>query len=1052
MSTIILCIPFLFISLFFGDLAVGQPASVSEADAAGDVLTIAMARDLVPLTFINSAGDPAGILVDIWRLWAEKNNRRVTFLASDWSESLENVETGKADIHSGLRFSERRTRRFDFGWPIYEVKTSIYLRKGATPNRLSEMKGKKIGVIVRTKAAGFLKTHIPDVRVVAFESLHEMIRALKEGDVFAVAVNRTTMDHTILMLGMADDFDKSPEILYTSKLAPCVKKGNKPLLDLVNSGFDKITDQELLEIENRWIHNPDRRYFSGLENSFQPTVAERKWLRDHPTVRLALYSGFEPLLFIDENGKFHGILKDLTDLIGKRVGLEFEIVPFDPTIIDDITLKARNKEFDMVIARKTPERRAFMNFTAPILPANMVIVTRDKIPFLTGLGDLPGNNVVVTSDAVLGMIKDDFPDIHFTLTNNSLQALESVSSGRMDAYVGELISVGYLIRKHGLNNLKIAAPAGYSDVGYRIAVRNDWPELAGILNKAIATIDRHERDAIMGKWVPIRFEYGIDWAWVRNVMLVIVGGFTILIIVSLFWNRKLRKEIEERKKIEAALQESEIKYRTLIENANEGIYVVQSEKIRFVNPKGMHLLGYTEEETLSKSISDLVHPDDRELVVSRHIRRIKGDTLPENYPVKIIHKQGHILWGDLKVVVIQWEGEPATLCFLTDVTKKLLAEKALQQAHADLEKKVSERTADLVSAREKIAESERMARAILNGSPAAGALFDRQGTILDANKAFLSLCDMSKKDILDILGRRLWEVLPLRYQADKKAFFEEAIATGESRRFETRFNRRVYDANIEPVAGADHTVTRLVGFAHDITDLCNLQQQLIHSERLAVVGQLAASVAHEINSPLMGLTFAMEALRQKFAADAELVEQIRMIRGAIDTIRQTVNNLMNLSRPAKAPKQRTDLNAIIAETLQLTGGLLKRHGIDARTDLSSEIPEMFLSPQQFSQVFINLINNAVEAIAGAGIRSGRIRIATLRHGDEVVIEFSDNGPGIPEREIRDVFSPFYTKRKDKGMGVGLAICSNIVTDHGGTISAAAGPKAGTIFTIRLPAA
>ena len=127
-------------------------------------------------------------------------------------------------------------------------------------------------------------------------------------------------------------------------------------------------------------------------------------------------------------------------------------------------------------------------------------------------------------------------------------------------------------------------------------------------------------------------------------------------------------EITHRKQAEMRLQESEEKYRSLVENAGEAIYVVQDGKLRFVNQKAVEMIGYSKKELASKPIVDLIYPDDREMVLNRHLARQRGEALPYCYEMRVIHKDGGIRWGELRVARIDWEGRPATLNFMVDIT------------------------------------------------------------------------------------------------------------------------------------------------------------------------------------------------------------------------------------------------------------------------------------------------------------------------------------------------------------------------------------------------
>lgn len=248
--------------------------------------------------------------------------------------------------------------------------------------------------------------------------------------------------------------------------------------------------------------------------------------------------------------------------------------------------------------------------------------------------------------------------------------------------------------------------------------------------------------------------------------------------------------------------------------------------------------------------------------------------------------------------------------------------------------------------------------------------------------------------------------------------------------------------------------------ARDVTQTKALHNQLVRSERLAATGQLAASIAHEINSPLQGITALLNVLRSTYGQDDYLQRKLDLIKNAFNSIRDTVKNLIDLNRPGKEKQQLADVNQVVENTVSLVKSLLKKNMITARLSLEAERANFVASPQQVGQVLMNLINNAVEAITSipgyfegahrGQQRGGTIDIKTFNRDEEFVIEVRDSGPGIPESDLNRVFDPFFTSKKPMGMGVGLAICLGIVEDHQGKITAANAVGGGAVFTITLP--
>ena len=227
-----------------------------------------------------------------------------------------------------------------------------------------------------------------------------------------------------------------------------------------------------------------------------------------------------------------------------------------------------------------------------------------------------------------------------------------------------------------------------------------------------------------------------------------------------------------------------------------------------------------------------------------------------------------------------------------------------------------------------------------------------------------------------------------------------------------------------------------------------LEEQLTRSERLALVGQLAAEFAHEIKSPLSVITMQTALLqRQLGAEDREIAEDLSRIIKQGKRIGEMAQNLLEYSRRAPLRRERTDIHQVLEETLAFTSYLLSRKGITVKCHFDHNLPSLSVDAAQMEQVFLNLIVNATQATA----YEGKLTVSTRRAGDEALISFADTGCGIPPENLDKIFEPYFTtKPPGEGTGLGLYVCRNIITKHHGTIEVESEVGVGTTFTIRLP--
>jgi signal transduction histidine kinase len=227
-----------------------------------------------------------------------------------------------------------------------------------------------------------------------------------------------------------------------------------------------------------------------------------------------------------------------------------------------------------------------------------------------------------------------------------------------------------------------------------------------------------------------------------------------------------------------------------------------------------------------------------------------------------------------------------------------------------------------------------------------------------------------------------------------------------------------------------------------------LQTHFVQSEKLASLGQLAAGAAHEINNPLTAILGYADVLTIENAANTRAYSLGDKIREQARRTKDLVNNLLSFARQVPAEKQLLDLNTVLTGAVQLRNLDLRGKNIRIELENRSILPAVRGDPNQLLQVFYHLISNAVDAMESAG--GGVLLIRTLRERGNVVIEFSDTGPGMKEPE--KVFDPFYTtKEVGKGTGLGLSICYGVMEEHGGRISGFNRPEGGCTFRLELPA-
>jgi two-component system NtrC family sensor kinase len=320
-------------------------------------------------------------------------------------------------------------------------------------------------------------------------------------------------------------------------------------------------------------------------------------------------------------------------------------------------------------------------------------------------------------------------------------------------------------------------------------------------------------------------------------------------------------------------------------------------------------------------------------------------------------------------------------------------------------------------------------------------IVDAHGTVRRANRVFAELIQTA---VTAIPGRPWLGLLPPAWSDPVARAIAEAAATS----VEIRAGERMLLLTTIPLAEPGSAVLVF----EDQTDRRRLQEQLIQSEKMSAIGQLIAGVAHDLNNPLASVVGFSDFLAEAAEIPPSLQEPLQVIRQEAERAATIVKNLLSFARSQEGERARQPVKPLLESTLGLLRNQLMAHKVDATLEVEPGLPEVEVDANQIKQVFVNLINNAAQAIA-SDAPSGRIWIAAKRVPDGLAVSVTDSGPGISDELAARVFEPFFTtKPEGQGTGLGLSICQGIVKEHGGRLTLETRPGAGATFTVELPLA
>ncbi len=364
---------------------------------------------------------------------------------------------------------------------------------------------------------------------------------------------------------------------------------------------------------------------------------------------------------------------------------------------------------------------------------------------------------------------------------------------------------------------------------------------------------------------------------------------------------------------------------------------------------------------------------------------------------------------------------------------------------ADLAAAINHMLDALQHAQQDLKESEERYRTVVAQASEGIALVDPETwAFLETNTAFQNLLGYTEEELRQ---RTLYDITDApREPMENEAVLtirEEGAFSGE------RTYRRKDGARVDVEVSANRISHRgqnvLCLMVRDITERKRMERYLIQTERITAMGQLAATLTHEINNPLHSVWTALELVMDFPISESEKQEYLQAIRQEIQRLMNVSRRVLDFARPSRMEYAPVAIADVIRYALDLTKAQLRERRIQVHLDVPDDLPLVAGFQDQLAQVFLNLTLNAIDAMP----EGGRLDIAARAEEGRLVVTVADTGPGIPPEVMPRIFEPFVTTKKS-GTGLGLAISQSIIHQHGGTITAGNGPRGGAVFTITLP--
>ena len=500
----------------------------------------------------------------------------------------------------------------------------------------------------------------------------------------------------------------------------------------------------------------------------------------------------------------------------------------------------------------------------------------------------------------------------------------------------------------------------------------------------------------------------------------------------------LKKFEDNLSRSNAELIDSEVKFRSFIEHAPDGVFIMDREGGYLeMNEAVSSITGYQKEELLKMTFHTLISEADKEKWNSFLKKLLKTGTANEQLTFN--HKNGKIRWCTLDGVKLSAD---QFLCFSKDVTHHKTAADALMK-------------------------SEEKYRTLLNASPEGIIIVDMKGIVTDVSEIGFELYGSTSAD--EMIGKHIYRFVSSALKSKFKDIYAKTLEEGLVQSFELELRNKfgvsfTSEISTTLIQGKQRESIAFMIVIHDITHRKKLERQMIHNDRMSTLGEMATGIAHEINQPLNTLSILFDNML--LAASNEGSLPITYLEKKTEKIYDNIFRIKNIIDHVRVFSRSQDdaifslfeVNESIRSAVSMITEQFRHKLIELDIVTDDKLPVAYGNTYQFEQVILNLLNNSKDAIEEKEVSAGqtiekKISIKTSQSAKQLIIEVKDNGIGIKPEELEKIVLPFYTtKEAGKGTGLGLSITFGIIKEMKGEIAFQSERNVGTKVTIKLPVA
>ena len=643
-------------------------------------ISVGAGSDWAPFDFVTQDGKYQGITNDYLHLISKRTGLKFNIIIDSWNNQLNNIKNNKLDLLPNIYYTDERSKYLDYSLSYFEMLNYFFIRDDLNVKDMKDLNGKTIAIPYGYAQIEVLKKEYPLIKIINFDTFSECIDAVleKKADILLDAyasINYVLHKESISSIVPFKSYRKH----NTINLYMATTKNNPILLSIISKSLANITLKEKRKIYTKWAGNAT--HINKSKVVF--TKYEKEWMRVHPTITYSEIN-WEPMSII-KNNTMIGVINEYMKKITHVTGLNFKYKRASswPEVI---RLFKENK-IDIIPGIGDSDFEAKLGLTSEVY-ANFpfVLVTKNSESFISDIDELEGKTIAVPKYwTSYNYLLEQKPNIRVISTKTVFEALDLVKDGKAYAFLGHMAISMHYVGNYYANTLHISGKVDF-DINHKFLFHNDNKILLGIINKVFTSMSEQEHLDIKNKWLNVEVKEAQDYALIFQIAFILL----LLILATLYWNRKLSIEIQERQLIENALKSEKDNFKVLFEKVSDGNLIIQDECFVKANEAAINMLELSSLDELLSSNPVQWSPDiqpngmsSAELVNIRiNECLVKGSNRFE-----WIHKDinGNEFWVDVSLTKISYESKEAIFVVWRDIGEQKELEKDLKKAKENAE-------------------------------------------------------------------------------------------------------------------------------------------------------------------------------------------------------------------------------------------------------------------------------------------------------------------------------------------------------------------------------